>query len=178
MLPWVIPRDNFSFLSFYTYSSCIVHDFILTNHRAYTLSQTEKKSFLQRKNRRSLMSTNPKKDSVPEPKLYLDSLYVDDHFTAVSGVFPDEKFVEYLYRQPHVDYVEANQLYKAQIVHPLQDYPSSNDAHTYNQRRDELERSKKRGLLQNAVSPNWGQARITQRERGDMGSYSFDKAAG
>lgn len=124
------------------------------------------------------MSTN-EIDSATEPKLFLDSLAIDASFTAVSGIFPDVRFVDYLYRQHNVDYVETNQLYKAQMLRPLQEYQTVDNtfSNTYIQRLEDLN-IKKRGVLQNAVSPNWGQARITQRERGDMASYTFDEAAG
>lgn len=115
------------------------------------------------------------------PKLFIDSITIDDSFTAVSGIFPDDNFVDYLHQQYNVEYVETNQVYKAQMLRPLQDYQSSNNtvSHTYVQRVSEFKvDTKKRGVMQNAVSPNWGQARITQHERGDMQTYTFDEAAG
>ncbi|KAG2195252.1 hypothetical protein INT47_007981 [Mucor saturninus] len=165
----------------HTLNATTAHDFILTNHRAYTLSQTDRQSFLLHKKkikrRRSQpLSTN---STDTEPKLFLDSLYVDDTFTAVAGIFPDGQFVDYLHRQGNVEYVETNQIYKAQMLLPLQEYRSSHTPiQSYTERRLVSSGLEKRGLLQNAVSPSWGQARITQRERGDMGSYTFDEAAG
>jgi hypothetical protein len=115
------------------------------------------------------------------PKLFLDSLTIDSSFTTVWGVFPDDHFIDYLHQQENVEYVEANQVYKAQMLHPLQDYILSNNTmgHTYLQRVNELAvDKKKRGTIQTASAPNWGQARITQRVRGDMSQYTYNESAG
>lgn len=115
------------------------------------------------------------------PKLFLDSLTVDQSFTAVTAIFPDEHFIDYLHQQNNVDYVETNQVYKAQMLRPMQDYQLTNNTniHTYTQKVHQMVTSnKKRGALQTAASPNWGQARISQHVRGDLQKYTYDESAG
>lgn len=172
----------------------LAHDFILANHRAYILSQNEPKIYL-RKKRRSLLSTkkeNDKDESIEGydtifsatgmgPRLFLDSLTIDDNFTAVTGIFPDEHFIDYLHQQNNVEYVETNQVYKAQTLRPLQDYQISNNTNskTYSQKMQKLTTHfEKRGNILMSNSPNWGQSRISQHERGDLQQYSYDELAG
>lgn len=169
----------------------VAHDFILANHRAYSLSQLGPKTSFSRRKRRSYLSTKNNNDQQIEgydtifsaaglgPKLFLDSLTIDNSFTTVSGIFPDDQFIDYLHQQHNVEYVETNQLYKAQALLPLWDY-SLNDntkSHTYHERIKEL-KFEKRGALTNAISPNWGQSRIMQRTLGDLTQYTYDEAAG
>jgi hypothetical protein len=160
------------------------------------LSRNEPNTYL-RKKRRSLLSTKKsQKNDMAEaiegydtifsatgmgPKLFLDSLTVDQSFTAVTGIFPDDHFIDYLHQQHNVDYVETNQVYKAQMLRPMQDYQLINNtnSHTYTQKVHELTTSsKKRGTIQMANSPNWGQARISQHVRDDLRQYSYDESAG
>lgn len=113
-------------------------------------------------------------------KSFLDSLTTDDSFTVISGIFPDDRFIDYLHQQHNVEYIETNQVYKAQTLRPLQDYMLRNNTenHTYLQRVNELSLMKKRGAMQTAAAPNWGQARVTQRQKGDLKQYSYDDASG
>lgn len=172
----------------------LAHDFILANHRAYILSQNEPKAYL-RKKRRSFSSTkkeNDKDESIEGydtifsatglgPRLFLDSLTIDDSFTAVTGIFLDEHFIDYLHQQNNVEYVETNQVYKAQTLRPLQDYRLTNNTgvKTYSQKLEKLTgHFEKRGNILTANSPNWGQSRISHHERGDLLEYSFDESSG
>lgn len=174
----------------------IAQDFILASHRDYVLSQNGPETTLSRRRRSSSIFNNRKRANGVEdydaifsatgfgPKLFLDSFTVDDSFTAVSGIFPDPRFVDYLHQNSNVEYVEENQLYKAQIIRPLQDdqliYAG---AQTYAQRMLELTHNNnstnRRGIIKSTIAPNWGQARVTRRERGgDLKEYEYDDTAG
>jgi subtilisin family serine protease len=177
----------------------IAHDFILANHRAYVLSQNEPKTTLSRRRRSSSILNNKKRASGEDnevkdydtifsatgfgPKLILDSFTIDDSFTAVSGIFPDHRFVDYLHQQRNVEYVETNQVYKAQVMRPFQDYhlTDNTSSKTYAQRIQELDHNNtnRRSTIKTAAAPNWGQARVTQRERGgNLQQYEYDETAG
>ncbi|KAG0193506.1 hypothetical protein DFQ28_004839 [Apophysomyces sp. BC1034] len=87
-------------------------------------------------------------------ELGLDYIRIDSDFMAVAGVFQDEQFIDYLGKQPYIDYVEPNQIYTATVVLPH------------------------KGALKTAVSPNWGMARIQQRAKESYNYYSFNDTAG
>jgi subtilisin family serine protease len=171
----------------------IAHDFILANHKAYILSQSGPKTVLSRRRRSSSILNNENRagsgieyyDAIFSAtgfgsKLFLDSFIIDDSFTAVSGIFPDHRFVDYLHQQSNVEYVEPNQVYKAQIIRPLQEYQLMNSTSSYTQRLQAFANgTRRRGTIKTAVAPNWGQARVTQREHGgDLSQYEYDEAAG
>ncbi|KAI8058800.1 peptidase S8/S53 domain-containing protein [Thamnidium elegans] len=112
-----------------------------------------------------------------EPKLTLDYLTVDDSFTTIAGVFADDQFMDYLHQQSNIEYIEINQMYKTQALLPLLNYNLDSNTSAYLQKIQEL-KFEKRGLMQNVVSPNWGQSRITQRGLGSLDQYTYDDAAG
>ncbi|GAA5795420.1 hypothetical protein HPULCUR_000777 [Helicostylum pulchrum] len=164
--------------------STTAQNLILASHKAYSQSKSGPKySPLFRKRRRSYLSTknNQQMDDATllQPKLILDYLTVDEGFTTIAGVFSDNQFMDYLHQQSNIEYIETNQLYKAQALLPLLNYNLDNNtsAYTYLQRIQEL-KFEKRGLMQSMVSPNWGQSRITQRGLGSMDQYTYDDTAG
>ena len=126
----------------------------------------------------SLRATNAKRDIEPadeeelliqaadmERRLSLDHISIDQDFIAVSGVFPDTGFIDTLYNDNAVDYVETNHIYKATFLLP-ENNPMIIEDDGNLQKRSQ------------SSSPDWGLARIHQRELGDLKNYDYDETAG
>ncbi|KAG1025880.1 hypothetical protein G6F26_004767 [Rhizopus arrhizus] len=142
---------------------------LLSHHRDFL-------SFVRKKN----VSVNPLAQD-----LHLNRIDLGNNFNAVEGVFSDHAFLDYLYKQSTVEYVESNQVYKTTVV-------------ATKQRRAEEEEEEDEGLeeeedmlinsgtdnqtisstLKKGKPSNWGLARIHQRQRGDFEKYIFDSIGG
>lgn len=82
--------------------------------------------------------------------MFLDSFTIDNNFTSITGVFLDENFIDYLYHQESVEYVETNQIFKAQTLRPLQDYQFINNTKlNYDNQLQKQSRNKKTRRFQN-----------------------------
>ncbi|KAI8647610.1 peptidase S8/S53 domain-containing protein, partial [Parasitella parasitica] len=95
-----------------------------------------------------------------EQTMSLDHINIGQDFVAIAGVFSDHAFLEYLYQQGSIDYVEQNQVYKTTNYLPKE------------KRQDESRR------INTAKSANWGLARINQHDRGDLNEYNYDTMGG
>lgn len=95
-----------------------------------------------------------------EETMSLDHINIGQDFAAVAGVFSDHAFLEYLYQQASIDYVEQNQVYKTTNYVPKE------------KRQEEARR------INTVKSANWGLARINQHERGDLNQYDYDTMGG
>lgn len=95
-----------------------------------------------------------------EETMSLDHINIGQDFVAVAGVFSDHAFLEYLYQQASIDYVEQNQVYKTTNYVPKE------------KRQEEARR------INTVKSANWGLARINQHERGDLNQYDYDTMGG
>lgn len=59
--------------------------------------------------------------------MFLDSFTIGSNFTAITGVSLDESFIDHLYHQESVEYVETNPIFKAQTLRLLQGYQFINN---------------------------------------------------
>ncbi|KAI8365367.1 peptidase S8/S53 domain-containing protein [Radiomyces spectabilis] len=110
-------------------------------------------------------------------QLWLDSIDIGSEFVAVSGVFNDGNFFNYLNEQQEIEYVEPNQIYKAAVVLPQEKW-QWNDKPTWTQQLVRSGKSLYKRAVSKVASPNWGLARLNQRENGHLEEYSFDEEAG
>ncbi|KAI7870326.1 peptidase S8/S53 domain-containing protein [Spinellus fusiger] len=94
-----------------------------------------------------------------EHQLSLELISIDNNFVAISGVFKDSKFINYLHSQPSIDYIEPNYLYKADILMPQDNYDVSH-------------------IVENSLAFDWGLSRISQRNLGILNTYSYNTSAG
>jgi hypothetical protein len=84
----------------------------------------------------------------------LEPIQIGSNFMAMTGVFPDTQFLDYLRGSGGVvEYVEPNQVYQVNRAIP-------------------------RSELHVSAAPNWGLARISHRSNTDLSSYSFYDNAG
>lgn len=95
-------------------------------------------------------------------QLSLDSITLDDGFIAMAGVFQDPRFIQMLYEEFDIEYVEPNQIYKVTHIMPYEE--------------SELRFNKRD--IRTAVSPDWGLSRISQRLNENLEMYTFDDTAG
>lgn len=95
-----------------------------------------------------------------EETMALDYINIDQDFVAVAGVFSDHAFLDYLYQQESIDYVEQNQVYKTTNYLPKE------------KRQNESRR------INTVKSANWGLARINQHDKGDLNEYDYDTMGG
>jgi hypothetical protein len=65
--------------------------------------------------------------SVTTSQVFFDSFTIDNNFTAITGGFLDESFINYLYHQENIEYIETNQVFKVQALRPLQGYQLINN---------------------------------------------------
>lgn len=88
-----------------------------------------------------------------EKDFALEHIGIGDNFAAITGVFYDHAFLDYLYHQSVIDYVEENQIYSTTDVN------------------DERK-------VMTGKSTSWGLARIRQHEKGNLEEYDFDTMGG
>ncbi|KAI9250492.1 peptidase S8/S53 domain-containing protein [Phascolomyces articulosus] len=109
-----------------------------------------------------------------ERQLSLDHISIDPEFVAVSGIFPDNGFIDTLYHDTEVDYIEPNYNYKATFLLPNHDSMMTQDQKENNEQQQKL--FKKRSSY--SSSPDWGLARINKRTPDGLDSYEYDTTAG
>lgn len=97
----------------------------------------------------------------------LDHISIGPDFVAVAGVFSDHAFLEYLYQQQTIDYVELNQVFKSTNVRTTKEEPDVFRKDAINIRQ-----------VKTASPANWGLSRINQRERGSFDQYTYDSNGG
>lgn len=111
-----------------------------------------------------------------EEVMSLDHISLGPDFVAVAGVFSDHAFLDYLYQQPTVDYVEQNQLYKSTLVRPTRE---KRKKHNDDDNEDKkIKKNDDSSRIKTARSANWGLARINQHEKGDLAHYEYDTMGG
>jgi hypothetical protein len=131
----------------------------------------------------------------------LDHISIGPDFVAVAGIFSDHAFLEYLYQQTAIDYVEQNQVFKSTHIRPTKeelfvrhkkrdlddgdgdddddnDVDGDGDGDDDNEKKDPIVSRKDVRKVQTGSSANWGLARINQRERGDLDEYEYDTMGG
>ncbi|ORE19577.1 subtilisin-like protein [Rhizopus microsporus] len=96
----------------------------------------------------------------------LNHIDIGNDFVAVAGVFSDHAFLDYLYQQSTVEYVEPNQVYRT-TVSRRSDYEEEQSI----QRADITS-------LKSAKPANWGLARINQRQKASFDEYIYDAVGG
>jgi hypothetical protein len=99
-----------------------------------------------------------------EEVLSLDHINLGPDFVAVAGIFSDHAFLDYLYQQSTVDYVEQNQVFKSTAVVPRKEEKVKEQEYVSN--------------IKSARSANWGLARINQHQRGNLDRYEYDAMGG
>lgn len=122
-----------------------------------------------------------------EQDMSLDHINIGPDFVAVAGVFSDHAFLEYLYQQNAIDYVEQNQIYKTTTILPSsEEAPIAHDILNKKIQQDSEEEDKQYtkdevSNLRNVKSSkaaNWGLARINQHQKGDLNEYEYDTHGG
>jgi hypothetical protein len=116
----------------------------------------------------------------------LDHISIGPDFVAVAGVFSDHAFLEYLYQQASIDYVEQNQVFKSTHVRPTKEdlfvIHVKRDGNDDDEEEEEPSAMRKDAndmrQIKTASSANWGLARINQHERGDLDEYEYDAMGG
>ncbi|KAI8985874.1 peptidase S8/S53 domain-containing protein [Pilobolus umbonatus] len=99
-----------------------------------------------------------------EDNLSLSHICLGSTFSAVTGVFSDHAFLDYLYRQPSVHYVEPVYTYTSTVV--------PNNQSDLNMHQSSIHEKK------HGKTSNWGLARINQRVKGDLDQYEYDTKGG
>ncbi|KAG2214708.1 hypothetical protein INT46_000927 [Mucor plumbeus] len=95
-----------------------------------------------------------------EEIMSLNHINIGQDFVAVAGVFSDRSFLDYLYQQESIDYVEQNQVYQTTNYAPKE------------KRQNESRK------INTVKSANWGLARINQRDKGNLNEYDYDTMGG
>lgn len=152
------------------YSSPFLAPAILLSHHRDFLS------FVRKKN----VSVNPLAQD-----LHLNRIDLGNNFNAVEGVFSDHAFLDYLYKQSTVEYVESNQVYKTTVVGSKQRRAEEEEEEDEGLEEDEdglidsgTDNQTISSTLKKGKPSNWGLARIHQRQRGDFEKYVFDSIGG
>ncbi|EIE81358.1 hypothetical protein RO3G_06063 [Rhizopus delemar RA 99-880] len=142
---------------------------LLSHHRDFL-------SFVRKKN----VSVNPLAQD-----LHLNRIDLGNNFNAVEGVFSDHAFLDYLYKQSTVEYVESNQVYKTTVVGSKQRRAEEEEEEDEGLEEDEdglidsgTDNQTISSTLKKGKPSNWGLARIHQRQRGDFEKYVFDSIGG
>ncbi|CAO3668274.1 unnamed protein product [Rhizopus stolonifer] len=137
---------------------------MLLNHHREFLTAVRKKQVS--------VGSITKNETVVNPKdLCLSYINIGQEFSAVSGIFSDHAFLDYLYQQSTVEYVEPNQIYKTTEIkekkRSVEDY-------------EEEERLQRADIysLKSTKPANWGLARINQRQKSNFDEYIFDSEGG
>ncbi|KAG1045790.1 hypothetical protein G6F46_012622 [Rhizopus delemar] len=137
---------------------------MLLNHHQEFLMSVRKKKF-------SLGSVlKNETTSLLAKDLYLNHIDIGNQFSVVSGVFSDHAFLDYLYQQSTIEYVEPNQIYKAAVM-PSKRLTEEDEEEERIQRAD-------MDSLKTSKPANWGLARINHRQRGNFDGYIFDSVGG
>ncbi|KAI9256001.1 memo-like protein-domain-containing protein [Sporodiniella umbellata] len=127
--------------------------------------------------------------------LSLNRIDLGNRFNAVEGVFSDRAFLDYLYKQSTVEYVEENQIYKTTLsLHHRKRQNNGN----WEEEEEEEEEGEGEGndLLSNktleentieeeeieavkkAKAADWGLSRINQHKKGSLDEYSYNPSGG
>lgn len=114
------------------------HSLLMSSHQAYEQSTAQVFS--------------KKRDGMPL-HWQLEPIQIGSNFMAMTGVFHDTLFLDYLRGGGAVEYVEPNQVYQVNRAIQPSDFHVSD-------------------------APNWGLARISHRTNTDLSSYSFYENAG
>lgn len=137
---------------------------MLLNHHREFLTAVRKKQV-------SVGSITKNETAVDPKDLCLSHINIGQEFSAVSGIFSDHAFLDYLYQQSTVEYVEPNQIYKTTEIkekkRSVEDY-------------EEEERLQRADIysLKSTKPANWGLARINQRQKSNFDEYIFDSEGG
>ena len=107
-----------------------------------------------------------------ERQLSLDHIKLDNGFVAVSGVFPDNGFIDTIHNDHDVDYVEPNYVYKATFILPEEDMVTLLDE------QHDADNNKLYDKRTLSPSVDWGLARINKRTLDELDSHDFDESAG
>ncbi|KAG2178636.1 hypothetical protein INT44_001789 [Umbelopsis vinacea] len=89
----------------------------------------------------------------------LSNIYIGEGFSAVTGTF-SLSFIEHILSHDDVEYVEANEIYRATKMRPVYRPPS------------------KRSKIAQHNAPSWGLARISRNKKENTNDYSYESAAG
>lgn len=127
-----------------------------------------------------------------EQVMSLDHINLGPDFSAVAGVFDDHAFLEYLYEQSSVEYVEINQAFKSTTVI----YTTTKDKNVEKRQQDDdikeeeqvqevhevvkevIKEDQYISNIKSAKPANWGLARINQHEKGNLDTYQYDTTGG
>lgn len=115
-----------------------------------------------------------KQENAPDS---LKNIDIGQEFKAVVGSF-NPSFVTYLNGLDDVEYIEPNRIYKAAILPSVsqpQPYPARQPNPVVQHRKSSIN---KRRIFTQVNVPSWGIARINQRDRSDLSSYTSDDSAG
>ncbi|KAI7861078.1 peptidase S8/S53 domain-containing protein [Circinella umbellata] len=107
-----------------------------------------------------------------ERQLSLDHIKLDNEFVAISGIFPENGFIDAIHNDHDVEYVEPNYIYKATFLLPEDDMTT-----LFNEQDDDNNHKfyDKRTL---SSSVDWGLSRINKRTLNELNSHDFDESAG
>jgi hypothetical protein len=89
----------------------------------------------------------------------LSNIYIGEGFSAVTGTFPPS-FIEHILSHDDVEYVEANEVYRATKLRSVYRPPS------------------RRSKITQHNPPSWGLGRISRNKNGNVHDYSYESAAG
>lgn len=84
--------------------------------------------------------------------ILLDSIHMGDSFFTMAGAL-DDQFVQLLHQDDAIEFIESDSVYKTTLTRAMP--------------------VEKRSMHYKAVSPNWGLARIRQRELNDLSIYDY-----
>lgn len=123
-----------------------------------------------------MMGLKPESNASPDKMKNID---IGQEFKAVVGSF-NPSFVTYLSALKDVEYVEPNRVYKSAIL-PTTSKPQPYVANPP-KRKSSVKHHKSSIIKRNSYTqfnvPSWGMARINQRTRDDLSSYTADDSAG
>lgn len=84
--------------------------------------------------------------------ILMDSIHMGDSFFTMTGAL-DDQFVQLLHQDDAIEFIESDNVYKTTLTRSMP--------------------VEKRSIHYKAVSPNWGLARIRQRELNDLSIYDY-----
>ncbi|KAI8357835.1 peptidase S8/S53 domain-containing protein [Choanephora cucurbitarum] len=140
---------------------------MLSHRWTYLSSITNNQTSLQRNSDFSAASVNN--------ELKINHIDIGSEFVAITGVFSDNDFVNYLNGQSEIDYIEENYKYSVKTFPSLQEQQkaATDEINMASNNQD----IRKRQLIVES-SPNWGLARISQRQMTNMNEYTYDEMGG
>jgi hypothetical protein len=179
-------KKNVEFKLYYknlTYCSILIlaNNMLLAHHRDFLSSV--RSNVIQMSNNTGFSA------AAVEQEMSLDHINIGPDFVAVAGIFSDHAFLEYLYQQNAIDYVEQNQIYKTTAIVPTaKEEPVAYDILEKKIQEVDIDEEVDMPITKEDVSTlrsvktskpaNWGLARINQHQKGGFNEYEFDTYGG